>query len=458
MSPGPLYRPPAPRALPPVRALLRSAFSGSRDLLSLLPEEAYRTWIAPLGVSRRGILLVNEPDMVRRIFGSDVATYPKNDLFVGALRPLIGDGVFVSDGDVWKRQRQMIEPSFGHMQVGRAFAAMEAATGAVQPILDARAADGEVLSLDAAVSHLTADIICRAVFSTTLESDAARRIFEDFAVFQETVANVRIARLLWGRPWAEVSQPAPARAACERIRRQIAGLIAARTDKSGEGARDIAGDIISARDPATGIGFSQQELVDQIGVFFLAGHETSATAVLWALFVLSQNPDLAARVRAEIDAEAGDGPIGLESVKRLALTRAVLRETLRLYPPGPFLPRVAARETEIGGYRLRRGAMVMVSPWIIHRHSGLWRNPDLFDESRFLSGSDAAVPAGAYLPFGLGPRVCIGAAFATVESTFLIAHLIRRYDIEVCAPEAVRPVARLTTRPARDIRVRLSRR
>jgi len=450
--------PPAPTPLPPVRALLRAILGGRRDLLSLLPEEAYRARVAPLGRSRRGILLVNDPEIVRRIFGAEVARYPKNDLFVGALQPLIGDGVFISDGEMWRRQRRMIEPSFGHMQVGRAFAAMEAAADAFEPELDRRAAAGEAFSLDAAMSHLTADVICRATFSTSLQSEDARRIFADFAVFQETVANVRVFRLLLGRPWATVPQPRAAREACGRIRDHVAALIERRRGEGDHGRSDIAGDILAARDPETGEGFSARDLVDQIGVFFLAGHETSASAVTWALFLLSRQPELAARLRAEIAAEAGDGPVTLEAAKRLALTRAVLRETLRLYPPGPFLPRVAVEDTEIAGHPLRRGGMVMVSPWLLHRHRELWRDPDTFDEGRFLGGREKEIPAGAYLPFGLGPRICVGAAFATVESTHMIARLLRRYDIEVMNPERVRPVARLTTRPAEDIRVRLRRR
>jgi cytochrome P450 len=452
------FRPPAPVPLSPTRSLVRAILSGRRDLLSLLPEEAYHQRVAPLGTSRRGILLVNEPEIVRRIFGAEVADYPKNDLFVGALEPLIGNGVFISNGDVWKRQRRMIEPSFGHMQVGRAFQAMDAAADAFEPELDRRAAAGEVFALDAAMSHLTADVICRATFSTTLESQDARRIFDDFAIFQETVANVRVFRLLLGKPWAEVPQPRAAREACARIRAHVAALIDRRVREGDRGRSDIAGNIIAARDSETGEGFSPVDLVDQIGVFFLAGHETSASAVTWALYLLSRMPELAARLRCEVEEVAGGGPVTLEVTKRLQLTRAVLRETLRLYPPGPFLPRVAVRDTEIAGHRLKRGGMVMVSPWIIHRHRDLWRDPDVFDESHFLGAAEKQIPAGAYLPFGLGPRICVGAAFATVESTHMIARLLRRYDVEVVAPERVRPVARLTTRPAEDIRVRIRRR
>ena len=456
------YRPPAPRPLSPVRALMRGFLSGGRDLLSVLPQEAYRVDVAPLGVSRRGILLVNDPALVRRVLGDEAASFPKNDLFVSALEPLIGNGVFISSGDDWRRQRRMIEPSFGHMQIGRAFASMEAAADALEPELDERAAQGLAFSLDAMMSRLTADVICRTVFSTTLESAAAQRIFDEFARFQETVASVRLDRLLWGRPGAPVRQPATARTACERIRAHISAMIAAHPAALGkvppESAGDIAGDIMAARDQNGEPAFRDRDLVDQIGVFFLAGHETSASAVTWALFVLSQRPDLMARVRAEIEAEAPFGRAPLDVVKRLTVTRALLRETLRLYPPGPFLPRVAAQDCELAGHRLRPGAMVMISPWIIHRHERLWPNPDIFDLDRFIEQNERRIPAGAYLPFGYGPRVCVGAAFATIESTHILARIVQRYDLEVMRPESVQPAARLTIRPAHPIHVRLRRR
>lgn len=452
-----LYRPPAPVPLSPNRALLRSLLSGDRDLLSLLPAEAYRMRVGRLGFSRRTILLVNDPALVRQVMVDQVDAFPKNDLFVGALAPLIGEGVFISSGELWQRQRRMIEPAFSHMHLRRAFAHMDAAVTDFETRLDDKANAGAPFSLDAAMTHLTADIMYRAIFSSSLESRAAQEVFEAFGQFQESVANVQILRLILGKPWAKVRQPAAAQAACDRLRGLLRRLIAARLEATSGRSEDIAGDIIAARHPENGRGFELEELVDQIGVFFLAGHETTASTVTWALFILAQRPETVARVRAEIADVVGEGPLDLEVTKRLVFLRAVIKETLRLYPPGAFLPRVALRPVEIGSHRVPRGGMVMIAPWIIHRHRDLWDDPDYFDPDRFLGAHEKTQTPGAYLPFGLGPRVCVGGAFALTEGTLILARLLRRYRMEVTNVRMVRPVVRLTTRPASDIQVRMER-
>jgi cytochrome P450 len=157
-----------------------------------------------------------------------------------------------------------------------------------------------------------------------------------------------------------------------------------------------------------------------------------------------------------VDAVAGDGPIEFEHTRRLVYLRNVFKETLRLYPPITFLPRVANEATSLDGYRVRKGALVMVAPWVLHRHQGYWRNPHIFDPDRFTAEREAEMTTGAYIPFGIGPRVCAGAAFAQVEAVLLVARLFRRFDFHVAAPEAVRPAARLTTRPVAQVMVTVS--
>lgn len=452
------YRPPAPRPMAPTAAVLRALLAGERDLLALLPAAAYRQRLGRLGVSRRTILLVNDPAVVRRILGVEAAGYPKNDLFVGALAPLIGDGIFISSGEAWRRQRRMVEPAFSHMHVGRAFVHMAAAVDALEQELDAAVAAGRPVAIDAATSRLAADIMVRTIFSRSLDSRAAADVFRQFERFQKAVANVRVLRLLLGRPWAPVRQPAAARAAAARLRGLLHAFIAPRLAAGPDAApSDICGDMIAARDPDSGDAFSLDALVDQIGVFFLAGHETSASTIAWALFLLSQQPHWLARVRAEVQAVCGDGPVTVDHTRALPVLRAVSREVLRLYPPGPFLPRVALRPAAIDGIPVPRGGMVMISPWLLHRHEALWDAPDRFDPARFLDGRDKAVVPGSYIPFGLGPRVCVGAAFATAEILLVLARLLRRYELSALTPARVRPVARLTIASATPITMRLSR-
>jgi len=185
--------------------------------------------------------------------------------------------------------------------------------------------------------------------------------------------------------------------------------------------------------------------------------ETTASVLTWTFFMLATQPHVVARLRAEIEAVTEGGPIGFEHTRRLVFVRNVFREALRLYPPITFIPRVALERTTIGPYDVKRGAMIMISPWTIQRNAAYWPNPHVFDPDRFAPDREAALVPGAYLPFGLGPRVCVGAAFATTEATLILARLVRRFDFTALAPETVRPVARLTTRPLQQIMCRVRR-
>jgi cytochrome P450 len=439
-----LYRPPAPRPTTPVRALLNAALKGDRDLLALLPADAYRARVSPLGRSRRTILLVNAPEEVGPILANTSEIFPKNDLMVGALEGLVGNSIFVSDGAAWRRQRRMIEPAFSHMRINTAFNSMQGAVDDCETRWDDLADAQQPFSLDAEMSYLTADIICRTIFSRPFDTGIGLDVFHAFTAFERSVANVELTRLLLGKPFAKVPQPPKVREACRIIRAHFNVMLDQWLAEGHNAADDIAGAIIAARDPDTGEPFTREELIDQIGVFFLAGHETTASVLTWTFFILSQLPDVARRMRDEIDRVTSGGPVSFEHTN-------IFRETLRLYPPITFIPRVAAQATEIAGRKVKRGAMIMIAPWTIHRNEAFWKNADRFDPDRFAPDREGEVQPGAYIPFGLGPRICVGAAFATVEASLILARLVRRYDIEALDASRVRPVARLTTRPAREI-------
>lgn len=453
-----MYCPPRPKARSALVALVRAAMQGDGNLLGLLPAEAYRMKIGPLGYSRRSTIIVNQPDLVRHVLTDPQGIFPKSDLMVNALEPLIGDSIFVSSGATWKRQRAMIDPALSMMRVNRAFPAMQAGVDACEVTLEAAAESGVPFSLDLAMSHLTADIICRTVFSTTLQTRVAHDVFDAFTVFERSVAQVEIRRLIMDPAWTRVPQQPGVLEACRLIRHQLGELLDTHLIADGRSFDDIASAVIAARDDLGGRAFTREELIDQLGVLFLAGHETSASVLTWVFFILATQPQVVARMRAEIDAVVGDGAVEFEHTKRLVFVRNIFRETLRLYPPITFLPRIANERTVIGDYPVKRGALVMIAPWTLHRHEEYWRNPNQFDPDRFLPEREAELTPGAYIPFGLGPRICAGAAFATIEATLLIARLFRRFDFQVRDAEKVRPAARLTTRPAEQILCTVARR
>lgn len=449
------FKPPRPSRLPPVLALLRTVWHGDGDLLSLLPGAAFSMAAGELGYSRRSIKLFNDPELVRQILLDAEGIFPKSDLMVGALEPLIGESIFVSDGPKWRRQRAMIDPAFSRMRLNRAFGAMIEAVDDYVARLKASAARDEVLSLDRIMSELTADIICRTVFSTSLDTTISRDVFDDFAVFERGVAQVKIWRLITNPAWADVPQSDDVLAACKRIRHHLGTLIDAHIEAGPDRFDDIASAVIAARDQETGQPFTRDELIDQLGVFFLAGHETTASALTWAFYLLSMCPDILERLRRDVEEATGGGPITFETTRALTYTRAVFRETLRLYPPITFLPRVALEASRIGRYKVRKGALLMISPWTLHRHSRYWDDPDIFEPDRFLPQFEQKIAAGTYIPFGSGPHTCVGAGFAAIESALILARLTREFDFVPENAAGVRPVARLTTRPAEQIHVRI---
>ncbi|MEO1613847.1 MAG: cytochrome P450, partial [Pseudomonadota bacterium] len=316
-APAP-YRPPAPVPKSTLSGVAVSALFGRRDVLSLFPEDAYSILVSKAPVGKRPIYIVNAPKAVRKVLINEVAVFPKSDLMVGALTPLVGDGIFISAGDRWKAQRAMIDPAFAHMRIRSAYQQMTAATDDFVARLDGLS--GETLELDEEMSHLTADIVFRTIFSEPIVGEDARAVFRAFAAYQNAVPQIDPKVLLSAKAWQEIDQPREVIDTCALIREKL-GVLIDRRLADGERRDDIAGDVIAARDAATGEGFTREELIDQIAVFFLAGHETSASALTWAFFILSQRPETLARVRAEVDAVVGDGPVSFEHTRKLTFTR-----------------------------------------------------------------------------------------------------------------------------------------
>ena len=445
------FRPPAPVRRSEAAVLARALFTRRRDLLALLPAEAYRVKMARVPIGKRRIWIVNDPAAIRAVLVDKVDNYPKSDLMVSALAPLVGDGIFISNGPVWRRQRTMIEPAFAHMRLTGAFPQM---VGAVDTLIDELAAARGPVEIDAAMSRVTADVIFRTIFSEALASDDARGVFDAFQRYQDMVPQVSPKTVLSTPANAEFDVDPEVERACERIR-SVLGHVVDRRLAAGGTHDDLAGAIIAARDKADGTGFSRDELIDQVAVFFLAGHETSASVLAWALFILSRAPAAAERIRAEVAEVVGDGPIAYAHIAKLAFTRAVFKETMRLYPPVSFITRIAREADTLRDQEIRPNDLVVVSPWIVHRHDKFWEEPELFRPERFLPENERAIKPDTYLPFGLGPRVCPGGGFAQTEGVLILAALMRRFRFDTLAPDKVAPICRMTVRPEAAIKVRV---
>ena len=281
-----------------------------------------------------------------------------------------------------------------------------------------------------------------------------REIFEAFTLYQDHAPQFEAltSAFVPGSRAADVSDQSVV-AIGERIRDFIAQRITSAVTDSD----DLLQALMASRDPASGEGFDRTELIDQITVLFLAGHETSASALVWCIFLLSQQPELADQIREESEALAPGRSLTQEELNKLVSLRNAFRETLRLYPPSAFMTRVAKSDTIVSGSEIKAGDLVVVSPWLVHRHHKFWQQPEHFDPDRFSAERERDIVPGTYLPFGLGPRVCTGRSLAMIEGPLLVAELLRKFTFTTLQPENVIPSYRLLVRPKTPIRCRVDR-
>ena len=421
-----------------------------RDILSAQPARLYRAWMAEFRTPFFRSYLCNDPALVRLVLEERPGDFPKSGRVTEGLRPLLGRSVFVTNGEEWLHQRRIIDPAFEGGRVKEAFPAIWAAAVAAV----ARMPVGTV-EVELAASHAAADVIFRTLFSIPIEDRVAQAVFQEFRTYQRSAPILNLAAFLPVPRWF----PRLHRRATLRSAKEIRGLItqmtAARATAIAEGTapQDLATKIMTTPDPVTGAPFGTAEMVDQVAIFFLAGHETSASALGWALYLLATHPEVQERVAAEA---AGIRP-EFGTVGSLRFTRDVFREALRLYPPVPMIVRETTVAEDFRGRAVKPGAQVVISPWHLHRHERLWDRPDAFDPDRWAGeGKDAA--RDGYLPFSRGARVCPGAGFAMLEGTLLLAHLVRAFRFEAMPDKVPVPVAHLTVRAKDGIWLRVTRR
>ncbi len=448
-----LWRPPAPPYRPGWLVGLRIALGLSGDLLDTLPSDCYSRDVVSVPIGRRRVFIVNHPDLIRRIMVEEVDLYPKSDLMVAALEPLLGQGVLISAGDTWSRHRAMLAPAFEQLRLGQMFPAMQSAVVACVERL-AESDPEQVVDLEACLSHVTADIMMRTLFSEPIEGDDAHRVFSAFLRFQRRAPQFNLRVVLASDPERPDPMPAEAVEDARVVRSLMADLLHDRRQRLGRGEVffDFAQALMDARD-ADGRSLTAAELVDELAVFFLAGHETTASSLAWTMFMLSQQPHTLERLRSEIHRELGGRAFAFQDVRSLGLVRNVFREGLRLYPPAAFLTRRATRAGTLGGYAMPAGSFIVISPWLVHRQERFWPHADRFDPSRF--DREESQQPGTFIPFGLGPRVCIGAGIAQLEASLILTELLRRFSFVPVAPADVHPVSRVTIRPSHGIPVRI---
>lgn len=446
--------PPKPKARADRVSLWTYARLFRRDILSAQPQRLYRAWMAEFRTPFFRSFMVNQPELVKTVLQDRPQEFPKSDRISEGLRPLLGDSVFLTNGPQWERQRRIIDPAFEGGRLTQTYPAIWAAACAARDRLAAK--DGEVVEIEELASHAAADVIFRTLFSIPIEDDIAQAVFHEFRAYQRSQPLLNLAALVPLPRWLPRLQTSRTRAAARRIRKLITRLCAARQQDilAGTAPDDLATKIMTTRDPVTGARFTQAEMVDQVAIFFLAGHETSASSLAWALYLLAESPDWQDRVAAEAQAAELSGTFA--EVSRLKVSRDVFRETLRLYPPVPMMVRTAGCPQRFRDREVPKNAQIVLSPWHLHRHERLWDAPDAFDPARWQTENGKACARQAFIPFSAGRRVCTGAGFAMVEGVLLLSLLVR--DLKLAADQRPEPVAHLTVRAKTGIKLRIESR
>ena len=448
----PLVPPSPPRAPENMTAFGRMA-AMRESAIGSWGQRAYEEEIIRGRFFGRSSFILNAPDAIRHVLVDNYDNYVRTPASIRVLRPVLGEGLLIAEGRAWKHQRRTLAPAFTPRAVASLVPHMIAATD--ETIAKLQAMDGDPVDLRGAMQRMTLEIAGRTMFSFGMERHGAA--LRDFVMeYGEKLARPHFLDLVLPLNW-----PSPQDFSRARFRKRwthFVGQLMAERRAAGknEGAppRDLFDLMGEARDPETNEAFADAQLGDQVATMILAGHETTATALFWSLYLLALDPATQEELAAEVVGTTANGMLDIE---RLKFTRAVVDETMRLYPPAFLIARTAGAPDTIAGMPVRKNDIVLIAPWLLHRHEKLWRDPAAFLPQRFMPPSPPP-DRFAYLPFGVGARVCIGAHFALVEATLALAKIVGAFRIALLDTAPVMPVGVVTTQPDRSPMFRITRR
>jgi cytochrome P450 len=408
--------------------------------------------VVRLGLGPVCVYLFTHPDAVKHVLQDNNQNYVKGEI-IGRVKVLIGEGLFTSEGDFWRRQRRLAQPAFHRDRIAGFVDTMVRRTAERLDGWEPAVRSGEPIDVAAEMNALTLTIVGETLFGRDLSGDAAEA-GRALRVALEVTAHRAMS---WLVPpiWVPTARNRAFRAAVRTLDGLVYEIIDARR-RAHETGGDLLGMLMAARDEETGEGMSRRQLRDEVMTFLLAGHETTAVALAWTWYLLSLNPEVAERTRDEVRSVLGDRTPVLDDLPRMPLARMVVEEAMRLYPPVWGIGRQSIAADEIGGYDIPAGAIVNLSPWVTHRHPAFWPDPDRFDPERFRPGVERTRPRFAYFPFSGGPRLCIGETFALVESQLIVAMMLQRHQLTRVETTPIVPELTLTLRPRGGLRMRVT--
>lgn len=433
--------PSAPARLPHALPLLGHALHLLRDPLTFLTAARPLGDVVEIRIGPRPAYLVNNPDLIRQILVKESKKYSKGVQF-DKMRPTMGNGLVTAGGEEHLKHRRMIQPAFHHARIAGYATIMRD----LSLEMTESWRDGDRIALDQELTRLALMIVGKSLFSTEFGSEVVGEVLRSMPVFLEGIAKRAMAptQLLEKLPTAENRR-------FNEANRRLRGVLdetIAEYRRTGVDHGDMVSMLLMARDEATGEGLSDAQVRDEAVTMLLAGSETTSTLLSWVFHVLGQRPDLEALLHAEVDEVLGDGPVAFEQIGRLAYTRRLITETLRLYPPAWLLTRRTNEPVTLGGLVLPAGASIMFSMYSLHRDPAIYADPDTFDPDRWLPERAKQLPRPAFVPFGAGNRQCIGEGFAWTEAIILLATIASRWRMRPVAGVDVRMLPILTLRPS----------
>ncbi len=434
-------------------ALLRTII---RNPIETWPPEIYEEPMVRTRFLGREIIFLADPDLVRQVLVEDADAFPKAAAVARTLRPALGNGLLTAEGASWRTQRRIVAPIFRHENLLRFVPTMIAEAERTRDRLLALAS-GAVADLSREMMHTTFGIIVETMLSGRAGIDVAR-VETGVTHYLETTGWRLALNLLCAPDWT----PFPGRRRADRaqayLRDEALRLIAERRAGT-DGKSDLTALLLAARDPETGNSFSDQEIADNLLTFISAGHETTALALAWTFYLLALHPEIERRLVEDIRSAIGEtGGLSPTTLSRLVYARQAIEEAMRLYPPAPIVARAARRDISLGGYQVKRGTPVYVPIYAMHRHRRLWSEPDRFDPERFRPEAAKARHRYSYLPFGAGPRICVGMGFAMLEAVVILAVLLPAFRFTLASDIPPPLTMRITLRPGGGMPMRVERR
>jgi cytochrome P450 len=399
----------------------------------------------------RSFYLVTHPADIARVLHENHRNYRKQTRTYAKIRGLLGDGLVTSDGDVWRRQRRLMQPAFQHQQIAGFAPIVTELAGAVLESWRAPERRGEPIDIGGEMTHLTLGIVGRTLFGDEIRHGSDRVSTAISTALEHT------ARRAEGF-FDPGGIPTPGRRRFRRALAQLDELVYSLIEErrgEGPGRHDLLSLLLEARDEQTGGSLSDAELRDQVLTLLLAGHETTATVLTWTCYLLARDPDVQERLRDEVGQVLGTRTPTNADLPALPFTRMVLQEAMRLYPPFWLIERHATGDDVLSGLSIPAGSTLALCQYVTHRHPAFWEEPERFEPERFLPEKIAARPRYAYFPFGGGPRACLGAGFAMMEAQLILAMLVQRYRSSPAPGPPVVPSAGITLRPRTPILLRV---